>query len=90
MPGQRHSQPTLTLLGQRCMRVSGVTCHLRFWQNDRGLLHATAVTRVGGGEGEQTLNKSQHTKLTLEKKIFLLLLLGFELATFQSQVQRSN
>ena len=22
-----------------------VTCHLRFWQNDRGLLHATAVTR---------------------------------------------
>ena len=21
-----------------------VTCHLRFWQNDRGLLHATAVT----------------------------------------------
>ena len=23
----------------------GVTCHLHFWQNDRGLLHATAVTR---------------------------------------------
>ena len=22
-----------------------VTCHLRFWQNDRGLLRATAVTR---------------------------------------------
>ena len=21
-----------------------VTCHLHFWQNDRGLLHATAVT----------------------------------------------
>ena len=24
----------------------GVTCHLHFWQNDRDLLHATAVTRV--------------------------------------------
>ena len=23
----------------------GVTCHLHFWQNDRGLLRATAVTR---------------------------------------------
>ena len=22
-----------------------VTCHLHFWQNDQGLLHATAVTR---------------------------------------------
>ena len=35
---------------------------------------------------EQTPNKSQHTKLTLEKKIFPLLLPGFKLATFQSQV----
>ena len=24
-----------------------VTCHLHFWQNDRDLLHATAVTRGG-------------------------------------------
>ena len=23
----------------------GVTCHLHFWQNDQGFLHATAVTR---------------------------------------------
>ena len=23
-----------------------VTCHLHFWQNDRGLLRATAVTRL--------------------------------------------
>ena len=38
---------------------------------------------------ERTLNKSQHTKLTLEKKILPLLLPGFELATFQSWVQRS-
>ena len=37
----------------------GVTCHLHFWQNDQGLLSATVV--------EQTPNKSQHKKLTLEK-----------------------
>ena len=42
-----------------------VTCHLRFWQNDRGLSHATAVTWVWNGYQ----NKSQHRKLTLEKKI---------------------
>ena len=39
---------------------------------------------------EQTLNKSQHTKLTLEKKILQPLLLGFKLTTFRSQVWRSN
>ena len=27
----------------------GVTCHLHFWQNDRGLLRATAVTRGWNG-----------------------------------------
>ena len=42
-----------------------VTCHLRFWQNDRDLLRATGVTR--GWNGYR--NKSQHRKLTLEKKI---------------------
>ena len=42
MPEQ-HSQPTLTLLGQGCMCVYPITCHLHFWQNDRGLLHATVV-----------------------------------------------
>ena len=42
-----------------------VTCHLHFWQNDRGLLRATAVTR--GWKGYR--NNSQHRKLTLEKKI---------------------
>ena len=38
---------------------------------------------------ERTLNKSQRTKLTLEKKILPPLQSWFELATFQSQVQRS-
>ena len=37
-----------------------VTCHLRFWQNDRDLLRATVVTR--GWNGYR--NKSQHRKST--------------------------
>ena len=63
-----------------------VTCHLHFWRNDRGLLRATAVTR--GWNGYR--NKSQHRKLTLEKKILPPLLQGFEPATFRSRVRRSN
>ena len=39
---------------------------------------------------ERTPSKSQHTKLTLEKKILLPLLPGFELATFRSRVRRST
>ena len=47
-----------------------VTCHLQFWQNDRDLLGATAVTR--GWNGYR--NKSQDRKSTLEreKKIYSL------------------
>ena len=41
-----------------------VTCHLHFWQNDQGLLRATAVTR--GWNGYR--NKSQHRKLTRRRK----------------------
>ena len=63
-----------------------VTCHLHFWQNDRDLLRATAVTR--GWNGYR--NKSQHRKSTLEKKILPPLQQGFEPATFQSWVRRSN
>ena len=63
-----------------------VTCHLHFWQNDRSLLRATAVTQ--GWNRYQ--NKSQHRKLTLEKKILPPLLKGFEPATFRSRVQHSN
>ena len=63
-----------------------VTCHLHFWQNDRDLLRATAVTR--GWNGYR--NKSQHRKSTLEKKILPPLQQGFEPATFQSRVWRSN
>ena len=63
-----------------------VTCHQHFWQNDRDLLCATAVTR--GWNGYR--NKSQHRKLTLEKKIIQPLQQGFEPTTFQSRVRRSN
>ena len=63
-----------------------VTCHLHFWQNDWDLLCATVVTRGWNGY----LNKSQHRKSTLEKKILPLLLQGFEPATFQSWVWRFN
>ena len=62
------------------------TCHLHFWQNDRDLLRATAVTQRWNGYR----NKSQHRQLTLEKKILPLLLQGFEPATFQSRIRRSN
>ena len=55
-----------------------VTCHLHFWQNDRDLLCATAVTRGWN----RYRNKSQHRKLILEKKILPLLLQGFEPTTF--------
>ena len=63
-----------------------VTCHLHFWQNDRDLLRATVVTR--GWNGYR--NKSQHRKSTLEKKILPPFQQGFEPATFQSRVRRSN
>ena len=63
-----------------------VTCHLHFWQNDRDLLLATAVTR--GWNVYQ--NKSQHRKLTLEKKILPPFLQGFEPTTFQSQVHSNH
>ena len=62
-----------------------VTCHLHFWQNDKDLSYAAVVT--WGWNGYQ--NKIQHRKLTLEKKI-LLLLQGFEPVTFQSWVRCSN
>ena len=50
----------------------GVTCRLHFWQNDRGLLRATVVTRVWN----RYRNKSQHSKLTLEENILPPLLPG--------------
>jgi len=62
-----------------------VTCHLHLWQNDRDLLRATVVMQGWN----RYWNKGQHRKVTLGK-ILLLLLQGFEPATFQSRVQHSN
>ena len=44
-------------VGSRVYACLGVTCRLHFWQNDRGLLRATAVTRGLNGH-----RMSQHTK----------------------------
>ena len=65
-----------------CKTIHIRGCHLNFWQNDRDLLRATAVTRWWNGYR----NKSQHRKVTLEKKILPPLLQRFEPATFQSRV----
>ena len=73
-------------VGSSVSACSGVTRHLHFCLNDRGLLRAIAVTRGM----ERTPNKSQHTKLNLEKKILPPLLPGFEVATFRSRVRRST
>ena len=35
----------------------GVTCHLHFWQNDRGLSRATVVTRGGTDAEEESAQK---------------------------------
>ena len=61
-----------------------VTCHLHFWQNDRDLWRATAR----GWNGYR--NKSQHRRLTLEKKILPPLLPGLEPGTFRSRVRRAK
>ena len=37
-----------------------VTCHLRFWQNDRDLLRATAVTRGWNGCRNKSKQKVDH------------------------------
>ena len=65
---------------------SAATCPLHFWQNDRDFLRATAVTREWNGYR----NKIQHRKSTLEKKILLPLLQGFDPSTFQSRVRHYN
>ena len=62
------------------------TFQSRVRQNDRDFLRATVVTR--GWNGYR--NKSQHRKSTLEKKILPPFQQGFEPATFQSRVRRSN
>ena len=60
-----------------------VICHLHFWQNGWGHLHATAVTWGWNGQWNK---ESANKKLTMEKRILLLLLPGLEPMTFQSGI----
>ena len=78
----------LRLFGPRVYACLIVTCQLRFWQNDQGLLLATAVTR--GWNGYR--NKSQHkVTLSLEKTILPPLLMArIEPTTFRSRIRRST
>ena len=62
-----------------------VTCHLHFWQNDRGLLRATAVTRGWNGYRNESAQK-----VDPGEEILPPLVQGFEPATFRSRVRRSN
>ena len=62
-----------------CHFMQSHICKVHFWQNDLDLLRATAVTR--GWNGYRS--KSQHRKLTPEKKNIPPLLQGLEPATFQ-------
>ena len=63
-----------------------VTCHLHFWQNDRDLSRATAVTR---GWNDTEIKVSTESLPWREKKIPELLW-GLEPATFKSRARRFN
>ena len=60
MPEQ-HSPPTLDFVGSWIYAFLGVTCHLHFWQNDRVLLCAIAVT--------QGMNRHQ-TRVSTKSKLW--------------------
>ena len=84
-----HSILPYTSLQCHMGRVYGCladSCYLHFWRNGRHILRATAVTR---GWNEYR-NKSQHGKLTLEKKILPPLMQGLEPGSFRSWVRRAN
>ena len=46
-------------VGSRVYACLGVTCHLHSWQNDQGLLHATAVTQGWNGHQRRVSTQSQ-------------------------------
>ena len=86
MPGQRELNGPLYLFwvtGVRVFRCNLPPALLAEWPGS----FTCHCTNMGV---ERTPSKSQHTKLTLEKKSFPPLLPGFELATFRSRVQRSH
>ena len=73
-------------VGWRVYACVGVTCQLYFWQNDRGLLRVTAVTRGCN----RHRNDSQHRKLTLERKFLPPSLLGLEPAATSLALHKLN
>ena len=75
--GEGHSIHIVTLspckaIIRRLHEYVALTCHLHFWQNDRDLLLATAVTRGWKSYRDQ----SQHRILTPEKRNVPLFLPG--------------
>ena len=82
MPGQQHSQLTLTcwVKGVCMFRCNLPPALLAKWPG-------SFMSHCGTTGVKRTLNKCQNTKLTLEKKILPPLLAGFELVTFPSQVR---
>ena len=85
LPGQRHSRPL------RLRWVKGI-CVFRFNLPSALLAECPGsfTCHCGNTGVERTPNKSQHTRLTLEKKILPPLLPVLELTTFRSRVRRSN
>ena len=78
-----HSKPH-----SRVYMCLAVTCHLHFWQNDRDLLRAIEVNEGWGRGGEgrgRYRNDREHSKLTLEKKIFPPLLPELGTQTFDHE-----
>ena len=73
-------------VASRMYACLGVTCHPQFWQSDRDLLRATAVTRGWIGHRIRVSTR----KLTLEKKILPPPLPVFELETFRLRIWRST
>ena len=85
MPGQPHSQPLwFCWVKGICPFICKLPpALLAEWLG-------SCSCHCSNTELEWTLNRSQHRKLTLEKKILPPLLLRFKLTTFLSQVQHST
>ena len=85
MPEQQYGQPTPIwwVMGICMFRCKLPAAVLAEWRG-------SFTCHCGNMGVEWTPNQSQHTKLTLEKKILPPLLLGFKLTTFWSWVRRSN
>ena len=66
-------------------KFEGKSCRMKCKGSHDGGVMVVVVVVVAKGP-----NKSQHTKLIMEKEILPPLLPGFELATFRSRVRRST